>query len=77
MGSRGSVIPIFLNQKAKLEKFTITDINMTRFNITLNDSAKFVMFCLKKMKGGEIFVPKNTSYKILDVFSFKENPNIH
>ena len=75
MGSRGSVIPIFLNQKAKLEKFTITDINMTRFNITLNDSAKFVLFCLKKMKGGEIFVPKIPSYKILDVLkALEKNP---
>ena len=72
MGSRGSVVPIFLRQKAKSEKFTITDINMTRFNITLNDSAKFVLFCLKKMKGGEIFVPKIPSYKILDVLKALE-----
>ena len=48
---------------------------MTRFNITLNDSAKFVMFCLKKMKGGEIFVPKIPSYKILDVLkALEKNP---
>tara|TARA_B100000424_G_C22930628_1_gene495078 strand:- start:108 stop:1085 length:978 start_codon:yes stop_codon:yes gene_type:complete len=67
MGSRGSVIPIFLKQKTRKEKFTITDVNMTRFNITLNASARFVLFCIKKMKGGEIFVPKIPSYKILDV----------
>ena len=40
---------------------------MTRFNITLEESVLFVLFCLKKMKGGEIFVPKIPSYKILDV----------
>ena len=50
MGSRGSVIPLFLNQKLSSNKFTITDKNMTRFNITLEDSVKFVLFCLGKMK---------------------------
>ena len=40
---------------------------MTRFNITLNEGAEFVLFCLSKMLGGEIFVPKIQSYKIMDV----------
>ena len=66
MGSRGSVIPLFLNQK-KNNFFTITDKRMTRFNITLSEGVKFVLSCLKIMKGGEIFVPKIPSYKILDL----------
>ena len=69
MGSRGSVIPLFLNQKQTSNQFTITHKDMTRFNITLEDSVKFVLFCLGKMKGGEIFVPKIPSYKILDVLN--------
>ena len=67
MGSRGSVIPLFLKQKKDNKIFTITDINMTRFNITLNESIKFVLNCEKIMHGGEIFVPKIPSYKILDL----------
>ena len=67
MGSRGSVIPLFLNQKKEKKIFTITDKNMTRFNITLKESVEFVINSLNKMKGGEIFVPKIPSYKILDL----------
>ena len=47
--------------------FTITDKSMTRFNITLDESIKFVLNCFKLMWGGELFVPKIPSYKILDV----------
>jgi len=65
-GSRGSVIPIFLNQR-KNNKFEITDPNMTRFNITLDESLKFVFRCIKLSVGGEIFIPKIPSYKILDL----------
>ena len=67
MGSRGSVIPLFLKQKKDNKIFTITDTDMTRFNITLNESVKFVLNCEKVMHGGEIFVPKIPSYKILDL----------
>lgn len=67
MGSRGSVIPLFLKQKKNKKVFTITDPNMTRFNITLDESVKFVLNCEKIMKGGEIFVPKIPSYRILDL----------
>jgi len=42
---------------------------MTRFNITLKESVDFVLFCMNVMKGGEIFVPKIPSYRILDVLS--------
>ena len=65
MGSRGSVIPLFLKMK-KNNIFPITDKKMTRFNITLEESVNFVLFCLNKMWGGEIFVPKIPSYKIVD-----------
>lgn len=75
MGSRGSVIPLFLKQKKSNKGFTITDPNMTRFNITLDESVKFVLNCEKIMKGGEIFVPKIPSYKILDLLNaIEKNP---
>jgi len=66
LGSRGSVVPIFLKQN-KQKFFTVTDKRMTRFNISLPETAKFVINCLKNMKGQEIFVPKIPSYKILDL----------
>lgn len=66
MGSRGSVIPLFLKQKEK-GIFFITDPKMTRFNITLEESVNFVINSLNHMLGGEIFVPKINSYKILDL----------
>ncbi len=76
MGSRGSVIPLFLNQKKEKKIFTITDKNMTRFNITLKESVEFVVNCLNRMEGGEIFVPKIPSYKILDLLkSIDSRPN--
>ena len=67
LGSRGSVVPIFLNQNESKSPFTITDKNMTRFNITLMQATMFVIQCINKMKGGEIFVPKIPSYRILDL----------
>jgi len=66
MGSRGSVIPFFLKQKDE-GLLTITDESMTRFNITLKEGVNFVIECLDKMWGGELFVPKIPSYRILDV----------
>ena len=66
MGSRGSVIPFFLKQKEK-GVLPITDKRMTRFNITLQEGVDFVLRCLDKMWGGELFVPKIPSYRILDV----------
>ena len=67
LGSRGSVVPIFLRQKEKNKNFTITDKRMTRFNITLSEAVTFVLNCIKRMQGGEIFVPKIPSYRILDL----------
>jgi len=67
MGSRGSVIPKFIQQKNK-GHFTITDKNMTRFNLSLKESVKLVFDTIKYSKiGGEIFVPIIPSYKILDL----------
>ena len=66
MGSRGSVIPLF-QKKAKKGVIPITDARMTRFNITLQEGVDFVLRSLDKMWGGEIFIPKIPSYKILDV----------
>jgi UDP-N-acetylglucosamine 4,6-dehydratase len=66
VGSRGSVIPFFLKQKNE-GKLTITDARMTRFSITLQQGVDFVLDNLKRMHGGELFVPKIPSYKILDV----------
>ncbi len=66
MGSRGSVIPFFMKQKEK-GILSITDERMTRFNITLQEGVNFVLKCLGKMWGGELFVPKIPSYNIMDV----------
>ncbi len=66
MGSRGSVIPFFLN-KATTGVLPITDPNMTRFNITLEEGVEMVVWALEKALGGEIFVPKIPSYRIGDV----------
>ena len=66
MGSRGSVIPHFINQK-KQGYIEITHKDMTRFNITLEDAIKFVINNLKNMQGGEIFIPKLHSYNIMDL----------
>jgi FlaA1/EpsC-like NDP-sugar epimerase len=66
IGSRGSVIPLFLEQK-KTAKITITDERMTRFWITLEQGVRFVIDCINRAKGGEIFVPKLPSLRIIDV----------
>jgi len=64
--SRGSVIPIFLEQKQK-GRLTITDPKMTRFWITLEQGVRFVMQCIEQMHGGEIFIPKIPSMNIMDL----------
>ena len=66
MGSNGSVIPFFI--KKRVEGFLpITDLNMTRFNISLSGGVDMVLHALEHAWGGEIFVPKIPSYKITDV----------
>lgn len=66
MGSNGSVIPFFMKKK-KDGILPITDPNMTRFNISLSQGVDMVLFALENAWGGEIFVPKIPSYKILDL----------
>jgi len=66
MGSRGSVIPFFLDRR-KTGVLPITDRDMTRFNISLDEGVRMVLWALSNAKGGEIFVPKIPSYRITDV----------
>ena len=67
MGSRGSVIPIFINQIKSGKDITITDPNMTRFNITMNEALDLIFRALENGKGGEVFVPKLKAYKVGDI----------
>ena len=66
VGSRGSVIPLFLEQK-KNGRLTVTDEQMTRFWITLEQGARFVIRCIEQMHGGEVFVPKIPSMNIMEL----------
>ncbi|ABB25076.1 capsular polysaccharide biosynthesis protein [Synechococcus sp. CC9902] len=67
MGSRGSVIPYFLKEAKNSGKLNITDTRMTRFNIVLKEGVEMVHWAIKQSMGGEIFVPKIPSYRIVDV----------
>jgi len=66
VGSRGSVIPLFVNQRTK-GVVTVTDKRMTRFWLTLEQGVQFVLKCLCQMHGGEIFVPKIPSMRMMDL----------
>lgn len=66
MGSRGSVIPFFLKQRSS-GVLPITDPEMTRFNISLDEGVGMVLYALENNLGGEILVPKIPSYRITDV----------
>ena len=66
MGSNGSVIPFFMN-KRKEGVLPITDVNMTRFNISLTEGVDMVLHALESAWGGELFVPKIPSYRITEV----------
>ncbi len=66
LGSRGSVIPFFMNKRHE-GVIPITDKRMTRFNITLEEGVNMVFHALTRMWGGEIYVPKIPSYRIIDV----------
>ena len=67
MGSRGSVIPFFQNIAAKGNPLPITDLRMTRFWISIEDAVRFVIDSLEMMNGGELYVPKIPSMKIVDL----------
>lgn len=66
VGSRGSVIPLFKEQR-KTGRVTLTDNRMTRFWITLEQGVRFVLRCAEQMHGGEVFVPKIPSMKMTDL----------
>jgi UDP-N-acetylglucosamine 4,6-dehydratase len=66
MGSRGSVIPFYMG-KRKEGMLPITDDRMTRFNISLDEGAELVLYAMKHHLGGEIFIPKIPSYRIVDI----------
>ena len=66
VGSRGSVIPIFIKQRPN-GKLPITDPRMTRFWLTLEQGVHFVIGCIEQMRGGEVFVPKIPSTRIVDL----------
>src|SRR5687768_16957497 len=66
VGSRGSVVPLFLKQRAS-GTVTITDERMTRFWLSLEQGVRFVMDSIEQMEGGEVFVPKIPSTKVIDL----------
>ncbi len=66
VGSRGSVVPLFISQRTT-GVLTITDDRMTRFWISLEQGARFVISCIEQMQGGEVFVPKIPSMKMTDL----------
>ncbi len=66
VGSRGSVVPLFLSQRQS-GHITITDDRMTRFWLSLEQGVHFVMTCIEQMEGGEVFVPKIPSTKVIDL----------
>ena len=66
VGSRGSVVPLFLKQRGG-GTVTITDERMTRFWLSLEQGVRFVINCIEQMEGGEVFVPKIPSTKVVDL----------
>jgi len=66
VGSRGSVIPVFIEQR-KTRKVTVTDGRMTRFWISLEQGIRFVIRCIEEMHGGEVFIPKIPSMRVMDL----------
>lgn len=67
MGSRGSVIPFFLSQVSSNQPLPITDRRMTRFWITLDQAVQFVVDSFDQMQGGELYVPRIPSMKLMDL----------
>jgi UDP-N-acetylglucosamine 4,6-dehydratase len=66
LGSRGSVVPLFAEQRAR-GVVTVTDPRMTRFWMTLDQGVRFVLSCVDSMVGGEVFIPKLPSMKVVDL----------
>jgi len=74
LGSRGSVLPFFLKNLSK-GILPVTDINMTRFSMSILDAVDIVMWSIENNKGGEVFIPKIPSYRIMDLVK-AISPNI-
>ena len=75
--SRGSVIPFFLQLNKKKLPFPLTNTEMTRFNISMNDAIKTVLWSFKSAKGAELIVPKLKSFRIIDLInSINSRPKI-
>jgi UDP-N-acetylglucosamine 4,6-dehydratase len=66
LGSRGSVVPLFAEQKIN-GTIRVTDARMTRFWMTLEQGVRFVIACIERMQGGEVFMPKLPSMKVVDL----------
>lgn len=67
MGSRGSVVPFFRSLAARGESLPITDVRMTRFWITLTAAVQFVVDSFEMMQGGELYVPRIPSMRVMDL----------
>ena len=67
LGSSGSVVPIFIDQIKNKKKVTITDPQMTRFSITMDEALEFILKATEIGKGSEIFIPKMKAYSIMDI----------
>jgi len=84
LGSSGSVIPKFIEQIKNGKKISITDLNMTRFSITMDQALEFILSSVSISKGSEVFVPKIKAYKIetlkeamIELFDKVEYEKIH
>ena len=67
LGSSGSVVPIFIDQIKNNKKVTITDPQMTRFSITMDEALEFILKATEIGQGSEIFIPKMKAYSIMDI----------
>ena len=65
--SRGSIVPFFQKISKSSKILPITDLKMTRFNISLQEACNFVLKCIKLTKGGEIYIPKIPSFRVVDL----------
>jgi FlaA1/EpsC-like NDP-sugar epimerase len=65
--SRGSIVPFFQEISKKSKELPITDLKMTRFNISLEEASNLVLRCIESSKGAEIYVPKLPSFRIVDL----------
>lgn len=69
MGSRGSVIPLFRKLASESKPIPVTDLRMTRFWISIDEAVKFIMDSFELMEGGELYVPRIPSMKLVDLVS--------